>query len=506
MNIYSVSDLKKMDQEAPAHGISVSRLMHNAGQGLADYACAILADLHLSRVLLLAGKGNNGGDALVAASLFFRRGIRTQIVLASPPDTFSPDTASVWAALPAELSSTAVYDFSDDDLKPDTLVIDGLLGTGTRGTPRGVCLTWIDRLNANHPSPILAVDLPSGLDAELGGGHPVIADYTATFVSPKPGMMLAAGPEACGRIHTIDIGMPPEILGTMTPWAQGFGLTDLRTALLREPFDTYKNRRGHAAIIGGSRDYPNAPFLSGESALRGGAGLVTVMVPENLTPFCRIPRSLIVRMPAKDRLSETELSAWLTDLSRKQAVALGPGLGTGKDAVTLTARVLNELATPLVLDADALNCLALHPEIVPETSGQRPWILTPHAGEMKRLCQAFSIPDEDRQAQAATLSRCLQATVVLKGCRTIVAGPDGSLTWNLTGSPALATAGSGDVLTGICAAMLAQGLPAPLAARTAVCLHGLLGELATPCGSRGVIADDLIPLIPAVFKTISPRL
>ena len=228
MNIYTSEDMREFDRRSPDAGVPVAVLMENAGAGVAAHAAARLNSLSLSRALVLVGKGNNGGDALVAARELHRRGIPVRLALAFPPESFSPLAADVWRSLPPELPAGALHDCPESEATPEMLVVDGLLGTGLKGSPRGICLDWIKRLNKNRPAPVLAIDVPSGLDADTGDGQPLLADFTAVLAAPKTGMLTGLGPSACGRLHVIDIGLPPELLATRRPTATGVAVAFIR--------------------------------------------------------------------------------------------------------------------------------------------------------------------------------------------------------------------------------------------------------------------------------------
>jgi NAD(P)H-hydrate epimerase len=352
----------------------------------------------------------------------------------------------------------------------------------------------------------MSLDIPSGINADTGEAElAVTADLTATLAAPKAGMFLRQGPEQCGRLRVLDIGIPADIIDAQPAWQaedglspEGFSFAEATALLSREPFTTYKNQRGHLLVVGGSREYSGAPLLTATAALRASAGLVTLALPESCQPLGSLPCGVMVR-----RFSTVQELLLLAE--GKSALALGPGLGTSDAAAEAVAALL-ALELPTVLDADGLNLLAAYPRWLEKQHPQL--LLTPHPGEGKRLSQAFLNGNEPLGTNwtSRDLARATGAVVLLKGCRSQVAAPDGQLSLNLSGAPSLATAGSGDVLTGICGALLANGLTPFDAARLGCFLHGLTGELATPCGSRGVIADDLPALLPDAFRLISPRL
>lgn len=481
-------------------------LMRRAGRQVAVAAAELIRQGSLEQVTVLAGKGHNGGDALIAAAEILRHGYPVRLHLCARPDELSGDTAAAAAELPDTLRTTLDQPPGPESLTPRTLVLDGLLGTGSHGEPREPLATWIRLLQASG-CPVLAIDIPSGLQADSGeAGLCVTADLTVTFALPKTGMLTGAGPQLCGRIKIADIGFPPELQQGPAEGIACFSQREAAALFCREDFATFKNRRGRVTVIGGSMLYGHAPFLSAEAALRAGAGLAAVLIPQHSNPLCSIARALIVRrLPDAGCgfLGREALPHIATETAASQAVACGPGLGHQPESLPILEFLL-QADVPLVLDADALNLLAARPALLPARR-TAPVLLTPHPGEMRRLQQAFNLnPEESPVEQARRLAAATGCHVILKGCRSISAAPDGTYFVNLSGAPSLATAGSGDVLTGIAAALLANRTPPLLAAAGAAFLHGVAGEILAPLGSRGAIADDLLTAIPAALRHISP--
>lgn len=468
-------------------------LMENAGAAVAGEVMNFMSGCGAERVVVLAGKGNNGGDALVAARLLAARGISVEMVLAAPPETFTGDAATAWTLLNESGFRTIRENFLP---RPGSLLVDGLLGTGISGSPRGRTAELIDSVNTSA-LPVLAIDLPSGLNADSGAADTAVhADLTVTLAAVKSGMLRGRGPELCGRIVIADIGIPEELITSEPGEIPCFGHPDAAKLVEREAFDTFKNRRGTVAVIGGAPGYTGAAFLAGEAALRAGAGLVRVWLQEGSEVFGAAPRALIVHRFRPGAFGEFPGAP-------PAAVAVGPGLGTLPE----NKEIIQWLAAgerPLLLDADALNLLSHCPALI---SGHRaPLVLTPHPGEYRRLAAAFGLNAEVPRPEAAlALAAATAATVVLKGPRTICAAPDGRWSMNLSGSPALATAGSGDVLSGAITALLASGMAPWDATRLGVWLHGTAGELLRPCGSRGVIADDLPASVGRAWKQLRPN-
>jgi NAD(P)H-hydrate epimerase len=454
---------------------------------------------------VLAGKGNNAGDGFIAAKALFERGCRVRIFHTCPASEFKGDALRAWSQLPDGIERAT--ELHAADLR-GSIVIDALLGTGFSGTLKEPWLHWINLINYLN-LPVIAADLPSGLDADDGnvpGGAAVRADVTVTFGYPKIGMLAGRGPELCGRIRVVDIGLPDEL-----PDAPGLrivpctGLADVRRSLSLHPveFDTYKQKRGHVAVIGGSRDYPSAPFLTAEAALRAGAGLVTVYVPASMEIVCAPPKALIVkRLPDDGNGVFSERSAEALELPPNvSAIAAGMGMNTAEETVPFLRKLMSCAHCPLLLDADALNLIAKHPELLHELGTAT--VITPHEGEMKRLEAAIGLNSgRKRIERAEALAKFTALHVVLKGVRTAVMSPNGLYALNLSGSPVLATAGSGDLLSGIIAALAPASDSLFAAAKNGVFLHGLLGELDAPFAGRGIIADDLLLRIPQAFDCI----
>jgi NAD(P)H-hydrate epimerase len=469
MKSYTVQAMRELDRRTVAEGFATGiGLMEQAGYGLFRAVMRFSQHFFMPDFLLLAGKGNNGGDVFVLARHMAEAGVRFRLCMSCAPEELSGDAAEAFHRMP---ETEILRELRSGDLYSGTIVVDGLLGTGATGAPRSPIDRWIRLVNRSG-CPVIAVDIPSGMNGTDGSAELCIrADLTVTMAGVKQGMIL--NPAPCGRLEVVKIGIPEAYLEEAGGLLELFGAEDIRKYLKREAFDTYKNRRGHLLIAGGSPEYPSAPFLSGEAALYCGAGLVTVTVPEKTDICSAVPKALIVRKGFSSEL-----------LKGKQALAVGPGMGTSQAAAELLKELL-KAGLPTVLDADALNLIAQDPQLLEYAPAET--ILTPHAGELARLCAGFGIAGEDAR-KLAMLTGC---TVLAKSPRTLVISPDGDCSINLSGTPALATAGSGDVLTGICGTLLANGLNAFDAARCGAFLHGATGEFLMPHGSYGIIADDL---------------
>jgi NAD(P)H-hydrate epimerase len=503
--------MRALDEAAIAGGIPGKLLMERAGSAAAELALSFsarrFAPEHARRWIVLAGKGNNGGDAYVVARVLCERDARPVFLYSVCPRTELTDAARLHAdRLPASVSVEVCAELPAAALAPGGIVIDGLLGTGVTGPPRAVFARWIDQVNASG-LPVIALDVPSGLDADTGAGDLALtADLTITMGLPKRGLLTPPGLARCGCLRVVDIGLPPDLTAAAESCGEAVVTEDIRPLLPRRPHDVHKNRCGHALIVGGSAEYVGAPLLAGAAALRSGCGLVTIGVPASLRPLLHPPLdALILRCLAdtgSGSLGPDTDGTLAACLDRSQAVAFGPGIGSNL-AVDAALAVVLQSTQPAVIDADGLRALARHPELVKRHALT---MVTPHPGEMRVLLAGFGLNalwEAPRVVQARELARTSGLCVILKGQGTVIATPDGRLAVNTSGTSGLATAGSGDVLTGLLAGLLAQGMNDWAAACTGVHLHGLAAEL-TAVGDRALTADDLVAAIGPVFRTLTP--
>ena len=432
------------------------------------------------RIVIVTGRGNNAGDGVVAALTLAADAALPMPVIAAvnPPEQLTGE-AGVYAPM---LKDARVEITDQTDFRPGDLIVDALFGIGLSRDIASPYTEWIKAINASG-CPVVALDLPSGLDGDTGEIHGICvrADVTITFGLPKTGLFRNAGPAVCGRLKLADLRIAPEIAASIPAEFETFFAEDAAPLLPRLPFDAYKNSRGRLLLAAGSARYPGAAKLAAGAALRAGAG------------FVRLVTSASGNFPPPAVLHEDSEQELLSCLPMVDAVAAGSGWGQDPGRKKQLKILLNS-GKPMVLDADALNLLAQMPGLqLPEES-----ILTPHLGEAKRL-----LPDlpENRQKAAQALAEKYHCNIVLKGPQTIVAAPDGRYSINSSGCPALGIAGSGDVLTGVIGAMLASGLNAYDAARLGVWLHGTAGECVP---MRGLQADDLPDRVRSAMGKVSP--
>jgi NAD(P)H-hydrate epimerase len=497
------SDMRLLDQSAIRdYGIPGAVLMENAGRGVADAVAERLEGA--GRVLVLCGSGNNGGDGFVAARHLANSGFAVTVLATRIPGKSCPDAALNARVVQQMGLPVRVLKSADDaaavleGLGRFDGVVDALLGTGQKGGLKAPYDALVEA--ANRAAGIkVAVDVPTGVDSDSGyaAGVAFRADVTVTMGLPKVGLLLPPGASFAGDLAVADIGMPRALLDG----AAGIDLLDSFSAVPSipdRPFDAYKNRMGHLLLIAGSPGKAGAALLGGRAALRTGVGLCTVATHagcrDNLEG--RVPDLMVEKLDWDCRPEDDVIPL----LDGKTAVALGPGLGTCQEARDLVEQIIRNACLPLVVDADGLN--VYRGEALGLCRCRVDTIITPHPGEMARLLGTDTQTiQSDRLRFAAQVAAKLGVIVVLKGAGTVLAHPEGLMAICMSGSPAMAKAGSGDVLTGILGALLAMGMSGWDAARLGVFLHGRLGELAEKkFGVHGTMASDLPELIPSVFQ------
>lgn len=488
VDVLTAAEMGEADRLAIAGGMPGFTLMEAAGRAVAEVAAALAPE---GPVLVVAGPGNNGGDGFVAARRLSAAGRDVTVMLFGDANRLKGDAAIACQRWPGPVVPASV------PLPASTLVVDALFGAGLDRPIEGQAAALVSAMNAG-PAPVLAVDLPSGLHADTGQptGPVVCAAATATFFRLKPGHLIYPGRKLCGVVTVRDIGIPAAVLDKIAPrtfrndpalWSKS----------LRVPApDDHKYRRGHTVVVSGPMEQTGAARLAAGAALRSGSGLVTLASPAEALAVNAAHLTAVMLRRIDDAGS---LAKMLAD-PRVSAVALGPGLGTGAREAALVAAALDARAA-VVLDADALTLCAADPDrhFAAIREREAPVVMTPHEGEFARLFPDLADrPKPDRARAAADRSG---ATVVLKGADSLIAAPDGRLAINANAPPWLATAGSGDVLAGIAAGLLAQGLPGFEAAAAAVWLHGAAGTEAGP----GLTAEDLSPALrPELRRLFDP--
>jgi ADP-dependent NAD(P)H-hydrate dehydratase / NAD(P)H-hydrate epimerase len=475
MKILTAEQTREVDRLTIEGGVPSLALMENAAHRVEEVLAQSFDPLNRQYAVVLCGKGNNGGDGLALARLLSDKVARLDVVLAGDPEDLRGDAAVNYQRL-SEAGVVAAREIPQKlrQRREVTIVVDALLGTGVKGPPQGRILDLIRATREFPEAKIVAVDLPSGLG---GGGECVRADITVTFTSPKVEHYLAEEAEECvGQLIVTQIGCPPQLVESQLEVSDPRDFTPLFQPRRREG---HKGDYGHVLVVGGAPGKSGAAAMAGLAALRMGAGLVTVT------------------SPAATNVAPELMTATLDDFSldRMTMLALGPGLGVNRE---LVSRVIGEAKVPMVIDADGLNSIA-----GTDFRGRGvETILTPHPGEMARL---IGHKVEDRLAAARGFAQERNVCLVLKGHRTLIALPDGRVFINLSGSPAMATGGTGDILTGMTAGLVAQ-FPKDIATgvRAAVWLHGRCGELAAEeLTEQCVIATDLLRFLPRAIREIA---
>jgi NAD(P)H-hydrate epimerase len=483
------------------YGLSSAVLMERAGLAVALKVLELHRD---KRILVLCGGGNNGGDGLVAARELRNRGVKVSAVILSNKNSLSNDCASqcktaLKFGVPVEFRTS----LTSKDLH-GSVVIDAVFGTGLARPVQGNIAKVFDLVNSSDV-PVISVDIPSGISADTGEimGTALRADGTITFGLPKRGHFLHPGAEYSGRLFVEDIGFPSELLSSEALKVNIIGSQTASTLIPSRYVNSYKGDYGHVLVIAGSRGKTGAALMTARACLRSGAGLVTLAVPESLMDAFqgRVFEEMLFPVPdnGDGMFSSNALEKILLFASEKaDVIAVGPGLGVNDDIIVLMRGLVLRSPVPLVIDADGINALAGAKDIFKKAKA--PIVLTPHIGEMKRL---INHPIGDRINTAVSFAKEAGANLVLKGVPTIIAEPEGSAFINTKGNAGMATAGSGDVLTGIIAAMIGQGLNPAEASALGVYLHGLAGDIgAERVGEHSLIASDIISCIPDAFKKL----
>jgi NAD(P)H-hydrate epimerase len=488
--------MREVDRRTIEMGIPGLVLMENAGHRVVELLAEKFAPLSAQRIAILCGKGNNGGDGMVVARQLFTR-FRPRalhVILLAAPEDLKGDAAQNYRML--QVCGCPVAREIPAEAGTATIVVDALLGTGINGPATGAMLDGIREINRGFSlAKVVAVDIPSGMPSDSGEplGEQARADYTVTFTAPKPAHALAPNCDAIGELRVAAIGSPPELYDSEDSiWLSLVQPAMFALLLAPRPRAGHKGSFGHVLAIAGSHGKTGAAAMCGMAALRSGAGLVTVASEESAIP--------VIAGHAAELMTESLSPGRLAEIvEKKDVIAIGPGLGADPETVAMVRRAFAEFAQPMVADADALNALAGSAW----AGGGKFRVLTPHPGEMGRLLgKTIAEISADRLGAARGLATEQQVTVVLKGERTLIAFPDGRVWINPTGTPAMGTGGTGDILTGLIAGLLGQFPKSrDQAIAAAVYLHGLAGELgAAVLTEKCLNATDLLRYLPAALE------
>ena len=516
MKVVTAHTMQQLDRRAiNDYGIAGQELMENAGQACAE---RIVRDFSLpdgNYAVILAGKGNNGGDGYVIARQLVQKGWQVLVIVLAERREINGDALTKLELLPATLVSFCPQQgeltaHHATDLQRATVLVDALLGTGLNNDLQGVYREAVSLINAS-PATVVAVDIPSGVHGTSGAilGQAVKADLTVSFGCAKLGQLLYPGASQIGRLEVVDIGIPPQLLAE----AEAYDYLDEEVvAQLLHPRDrqAHKGSFGHCLLIAGSTGKSGAAALAANAAVRAGAGLVTLACPAIIHPILELKTTEAMTAPLPDNASGLLSDAALPQLEQllddKDAVALGPGIGRQPQTIRLVHRLVETITLPLVIDADGLNAVAEEIDLLQRKASPR-LVLTPHPGEMARLLgRALPEAPDARIEVARQFAASHGVYLILKGARTIIAAPDGRLAINGSGNPGMASGGTGDVLTGVLTALLGQGLSPWQACQLGVFVHGLAGDLvAADKGEIGMQAGDLVEALPYAFKRLMQR-
>ena len=494
----------ELDRATQARGVPAEVLMERAGSAVARATIDRLGGGYGRRAVVVCGRGNNGGDGLVAARHLARWGMAVAAVMVEVPRDLREPAATNLARLRAETPARVLAAGAlPRELARADVAVDAVFGTGFRGTPEDEWATAIVDLNGS-PVPVVAVDIPSGVDGTSGAvaGDAVRAELTVTFGAAKTGTLLMPGAEYAGAVRVVDIGFPDDLLRTDLWLTEP---ADVTAVLPHRDADTHKRASGVLVVVAGSRGMTGAPRLIAEAAGRIGAGLIVVAVPTEILPIVQsgLTETVFVGLPytADGTVAAAGVEQLLERLADADALAIGPGMTTHPETAGAVRAMVARSPVPVVLDADGLNAYAGDASALATRGSEA--VLTPHVGEFGRLTGVKPRDlDADRIGHLRRLAADARAVGLLKGSRTLIADPNGHVRLNVTGSPVLATAGSGDVLTGTIGGLLARGLAAFDAAAAGAYLHGLAGTIAGRTRGEGTLAGDVATALPAAVSWV----
>lgn len=516
MYLVTASEMQEMDRKTiEEFGLPGRVLMENAGKGATQIFLRQFDYLSNRKVGVLAGRGNNGGDGFVIARYLAQKGVGVTVFLLAHRSHVKGDAAENLKLLtPLDISVIELPDqksFSKPikiNILHQDILIDAILGTGLKSDVKGYFKKIIEFVNGLN-KPVFSVDIPSGLNSDTGQpcGVCIRAHTTATFAYPKTGHVLYPGADYSGNLELVDIGIPPHVAEEVSPGQHLLTPELIRTYIQPRPSDAHKGNAGHLLVIAGSEGKTGAAAMTAVSAMRVGAGLVTLGIPRSLNRVLETQLVEVMTCPLPETetgvLDESSFDTIQGLLSGKKCLAIGPGLGTSIGTGKLIYKILRQSPITIVIDADGLNHLAEHIEMLKDIGPSV--ILTPHPGEMARLMQiSVSAIQIDRINCARSFATKFNVHVVLKGAKTVIAHPDGRVFINPTGNPGMASGGMGDVLTGMIGGFVAQGYPTESATHLAVFIHGSAGDfLAKKNGPIGYLATDVMKALPNQIRDIA---
>lgn len=507
MKVFSAAQSRELEERAAASGISYMELMENAGAAAVRFLMKKYS-IKGKKIVVLCGKGNNGGDGFVMARRLAQQEARVAVVLVEGTPKAEP-AAEMYERLSGVFLRIVRYDSEAETvsalLYSADLIVDAIYGIGFHGRVKD-SLDVLFKWTCESYAPVIALDIPSGAVCDTGSvyGPCIQAEHTVAFSTMKPAHLLPPAKGYCGAVTVSPIGISSALIDAQENCLQVPDTEYIRSLLHPRKPDSHKGNYGCLLCICGSYGMAGAALLSVRAALRCGAGLVCAALPESIYPIVSAgaPEAVCLPLEGKERLTENDRERLLEKLSQASAVLIGCGLGVSPFAEELVKFCLSEAGVPVFVDADGINLLSRNIYILREAKA--PAVLTPHPGEMARLAgRSVSEIQENRLDFARDFALSHNVTVVLKGSGTITASPDGTLFLNATGNPGMAKGGSGDVLAGMAASFAAQGLPPERAASAAVFLHGLAGDLcARELSQTAMLPGDLIEHLPEIFLSV----
>ncbi|UCH46274.1 MAG: NAD(P)H-hydrate dehydratase [Nitrospiraceae bacterium] len=518
IKVVTAKEMQTIDRTTiHAFGLPGTTLMERAGLSVVQKINELYP---LKKVAVLCGGGNNGGDGFVIARELLNQGRAVNVFMLASPARLKGDAKLNYSvAKKFGVPLLPISKFLPSRHTAHSLIVDALLGTGLSKNVKPPLAQVIKKIN-RLSCPVVSVDIPSGISSDTGQvmGCAVRADCTVTFGLPKRGHMLHPGAEYSGRLIIEDIGFPRNLTVSDKIRTNVIEPVDAARLLPPRPVQSHKGTKGHVLIVAGSRGKTGAALMAARSCLQSGAGLVTIGIPERLVSSfqSRVTEEMILPLPDRSdgTLSFSALDTINAFLKKKvNVLAMGPGLSASRDISTIVREIILSAKIPVVIDADGLNVLSGNTALLKKAKAPR--ILTPHAGEMARLIHRDTDSrtqntdsmrkrvEEERISTAVSFAKTTNTCLVLKGVPTITAMPGGEAYINSSGNPGMATAGTGDVLTGMISAFLAQGLPPQHAAILGVYIHGYAGDRsARRKGQFSVVASDIIREIPRAFKSL----
>ncbi len=502
-------------------GISGEDLMDRAGRAVAEAVVEICeaASIAVSGVELIAGKGNNGGDAFVAACYLRNFGYSPVVRLTCRRRDLKGDSLNHFVRMFNSGVPVVEWPLVSDWKKAEmdcvercAVVVDGILGTGITGAARGAAGEAIRYVNSRvRGSAVVSIDVPSGMNADSGTaeGPAVLADVTVTMGLPKKGLIQPCAVNYTGNLKVADIGIPAEATESLVSDQTLISACDVCCILGMRQRDAHKGTFGRALMIGGARGYTGAITMSAKALVRSGAGLLSVVAPEGLVPVIagRAPEAMVHRCVENSDggLSSEGIDEWMDRLNEFDVVLAGSGMTSSTDTLEWIQKIISKRIGPLVLDADGINVLKGKADLV--AGSKADIVITPHPGELARILNcSVSDVERDRFGSAEKTAREFGVTVILKGAGSLVACVGQPMAVNMTGNPGMATGGSGDVLAGVLGGLLAQGIGTYDAARLAVYVHGRAGDFAARDLSQvAMTAGDIIHYLPEAFREVAPR-